>query len=87
MVQRTGVEGIRETGRPAMGVKVMNIRGEDSVAAVALVVERDAETSAAVAEPEDGEPPTGEPPTGEASPAAEVDGAGEPPSPDGDGRA
>jgi DNA gyrase subunit A len=50
MVQRTGVEGIRETGRPAMGVKVMNIRDEDSVAAVALVVEKEADTAAAVAE-------------------------------------
>jgi DNA gyrase subunit A len=56
MVQRTGVQGIRETGRPAMGVKVMNIRDEDSVAAVALVVEKEADTAAAVAEdvPSDG---------------------------------
>ncbi|HLM49568.1 MAG TPA: DNA gyrase C-terminal beta-propeller domain-containing protein, partial [Solirubrobacteraceae bacterium] len=50
MVQRTGVEGIRKTGRPAMGVRVMNLRGDDSVAAVALVVESDASTGATVEE-------------------------------------
>jgi DNA gyrase subunit A len=43
MVQRTGVEGIRQTGRPAQGVKVMNIRDEDRVSAVALVVESEAD--------------------------------------------
>ena len=47
MVQRTGVEGIRQTGRPAQGVKVMNIRGEDDrVSAVALVVESEADEDA-----------------------------------------
>jgi DNA gyrase subunit A len=45
MVQRTGVAGIRQTGRSAQGVKVMNIRGEDDrVSAVALVVESEADT-------------------------------------------
>jgi DNA gyrase subunit A len=43
MVQRTGVRGIRETGRSAQGVRVMNIREDDAVSAVALVVESDAE--------------------------------------------
>jgi DNA gyrase subunit A len=50
MVQRTGVEGIRQTGRAAQGVKVMNIRGEDRVSAVALVVESQAGEDAPLAE-------------------------------------
>jgi DNA gyrase subunit A len=52
MVQRTGVRGIRQTGRSAQGVTVMNVREEDRVSAVALVVESDASTSAVVAEDE-----------------------------------
>jgi DNA gyrase subunit A len=39
MVQRTGVEGISQTGRSTQGVKVMNIKDDDRVSAVALVVE------------------------------------------------
>jgi DNA gyrase subunit A len=42
MVQRTSVEGIRKTGRPTQGVKVMNVREGDHISAVALVVESDA---------------------------------------------
>jgi DNA gyrase subunit A len=49
MVQRTGVRGIRQTGRAAQGVTLMNVREEDRVSAVALVVESEARTSAAVA--------------------------------------
>ena len=41
MVQRTGVEGISQTGRATQGVKVMNIKDDDRVSAVALVVESD----------------------------------------------
>jgi len=41
MVQRIGVRDINQYGRAAQGVKVMNIRDEDSVSAVALVVESD----------------------------------------------
>jgi DNA gyrase subunit A len=48
MVQRTSVEGIRKTGRPTQGVKVMNVREGDHISAVALVVESDP------AVPEDG---------------------------------
>jgi DNA gyrase subunit A len=44
MVQRTGVAPIRQTGRAAQGVKVMNIREDDLVSAVALVVESEADT-------------------------------------------
>jgi DNA gyrase subunit A len=39
MVQRTTVAGIRKTGRPTQGVKVMNVREGDRISAVALVVE------------------------------------------------
>ena len=49
MVQRTGVRGIRQTGRSAQGVTLMNVRDDDRVSAVALVVESEAPTSAAVA--------------------------------------
>jgi DNA gyrase subunit A len=48
MVQRTGVRGISQQGRSATGVRVMNVREEDCVRAVALVVE--SEPDAAVEE-------------------------------------
>jgi DNA gyrase subunit A len=51
MVQRTGVGGISQTGRSTQGVKVMNIKDDDRVSAVALVVESE-DNGAAV----DGEP-------------------------------
>ena len=60
MVQRTGVKGISKQGRPAQGVRVMNLRDDDVVSAVALVMETTADTGAAVqedlpeAEPADG---------------------------------
>ena len=50
MVQRTGVRGIRQTGRSAQGVTLMNVRDDDRVSAVALVVESEAPTAAAVAD-------------------------------------
>jgi DNA gyrase subunit A len=39
MVQRTGVRGISKVGRPGQGVRVMNLRDDDRVSAVALVME------------------------------------------------
>ena len=39
MVQRTGVRGISKQGRPAQGVRLMNLREDDQVSAVALVME------------------------------------------------
>src|SRR5919106_618829 len=48
MVQRTSVRGIRQTGRAAQGVTLMNVRDDDRVSAVALVVESDSSTAAAV---------------------------------------
>jgi DNA gyrase subunit A len=50
MVQRTSVRGISKMGRSTQGVKVMNLRGDDTVSAVALVQESDAEIGAAVAD-------------------------------------
>src|SRR3954470_23775112 len=50
MVQRTGVKGIRQTGRPAQGVRLMNVKDDDRVSAVALVVESEADTAATAAE-------------------------------------
>ncbi len=41
MVQRTSVSGISQMGRPTQGVRVMNIKEDDRVSAVALVVESD----------------------------------------------
>jgi DNA gyrase subunit A len=48
MVQRTGVRGISKQGRPAQGVRVMNLRDDDQVSAVALVMEESTETAAQV---------------------------------------
>jgi DNA gyrase subunit A len=42
MVQRTGVSGISQMGRATQGVKVMNMKEDDRVSAVALVVESNA---------------------------------------------
>src|SRR6202012_5061105 len=49
MVQRTSVEGISQLGRATQGVKVMNIKDDDRVSAVALA-----------AESEDNSAPTGD---------------------------
>ncbi len=64
MVQRTSVGGISQMGRSTQGVKVMNIKDDDRVSAVALVVESEGES--APAEPQ-----------AEELPEASVDGAGE----------
>jgi DNA gyrase subunit A len=50
MVQRTKAGGISQMGRPTQGVRVMNLRDDDRVSAVALVVE----SGAAVEEEENG---------------------------------
>ncbi len=49
MVQRTSVRGINRYGRSSQGVRVMNIRDDDRVSAVALVAESDTTTAAPVA--------------------------------------
>jgi DNA gyrase subunit A len=63
MVQRTSVKGISKQGRPAQGVRVMNLRDDDVVSAVALVMETTADTAAPVLDdlPEGGEPEPPEP--------------------------
>ena len=48
MVQRTGVRGINRYGRTSQGVRVMNLREGDVVSAVALVIENESPTAAAV---------------------------------------
>ncbi|MHB8657491.1 MAG: DNA gyrase subunit A [Solirubrobacteraceae bacterium] len=53
MVQRTSVRGINRYGRSSQGVRVMNIREDDQVSAVALVAESEVATAAPVL----GEPP------------------------------
>ena len=52
MVQRTSVRGINRYGRASQGVKVMNLRAGDQVSAVALVVESEPTTTAAVPDAE-----------------------------------
>ena len=60
MVQRTGVRGISQQGRPAQGVRVMNLREDDMVSAVALVMEDEADTAAVVDGAPDGLEPIAE---------------------------
>src|SRR3954449_7420532 len=48
MVQRTPVKGISRYGRASQGVRVMNLRDDDVVSAVALVAESSADTEAKV---------------------------------------
>jgi DNA gyrase subunit A len=46
MVQRTNAGGISQMGRATQGVKVMNLRDDDRVSALALVVESSADVAA-----------------------------------------
>jgi DNA gyrase subunit A len=57
MVQRTSADGISRQGRSATGVRVMNLKEDDLVSAVALVVDT-----------EDGDAPVGSAPAGGAEP-------------------
>ena len=50
MVQRTSVRGISRYGRASQGVNLMNLREDDRVSAVALVVDDSAETAAKAGE-------------------------------------
>ncbi|HUG10369.1 MAG TPA: DNA gyrase C-terminal beta-propeller domain-containing protein, partial [Opitutaceae bacterium] len=54
---RTKVDGIRETGRGAKGVRLVNLDGNDKLLAIARVVESDEEEAAEQATPEDSGPP------------------------------
>src|SRR5215212_3069490 len=51
MVQRIAVRDIRPLGRATQGFRLMNIKADDAVSAVALVVETDAPTTAEIGEP------------------------------------
>jgi DNA gyrase subunit A len=51
MVQRTAVAGISQQGRSATGVRVMNLKDEDLVSAVALVVDTGEDEDGAADEP------------------------------------
>jgi DNA gyrase subunit A len=80
MVQRTGVRGISQQGRSATGVRVMNVREDDCVRAVALVVESepDADAGAEVTvEGPEGTPVPGELVTEAVEPVDGEDDAGD----------
>ena len=73
-ILRTQAAGVRQTGRGAMGVKLMDVEGEDRLIAAARVTERDDEVAA-----DDLEPP---PIAG--APVADDDAGGESGRDDGD---
>jgi DNA gyrase subunit A len=79
MVQRIGAEGINRYGRASQGVKVMNMREDDVVSAVARVVDSGGETAAGVA---DDEPAGDEPAAPRAAGSNGESPDGEPESPD-----
>jgi DNA gyrase subunit A len=63
MVQRTSVRGINRYGRGSQGVRVMNLKEDDTVSAIALVAESSQEIEEAAAGeivPEPGEAAAGE---------------------------
>jgi DNA gyrase subunit A len=72
MVQRTPAGGISQQGRSATGVRVMNLKDEDLVSAVALVVDAGEDNGA---EAQDPEPDTHEPEQDGAAAHAEEPGA------------
>ncbi|MEA2152381.1 MAG: gyrase subunit, partial [Solirubrobacteraceae bacterium] len=57
MVQRTSAGGISQQGRSATGVRVMNLKDEDLVSAVALVVDAGEDADEAFPSPVDGAAP------------------------------
>jgi DNA gyrase subunit A len=66
---RTKVDGIRETGRGAKGVRLVNLDANDKLLAIARVVESDEEEAAAEASAAQGAPES--PAAGEEPPLAE----------------
>jgi DNA gyrase subunit A len=74
MVQRTSVRGINRYGRASQGVKVMNMKEDDTVSAVALVMDSD-DTAAPVAGEEEIDP------MGSGGPGHGVEGNGATPEP------
>ncbi len=74
MVQRTSVRGISRYGRSSQGVRVMNIRDDDQVSAVALVVESEAATAAPIQDEFPIPPAEGELPLPQDLPPGDLDG-------------
>ena len=72
MVQRTNAGGISQMGRATQGVRVMNLRDDDRVSAVALVVE----SSASVADEASAVEEAGEPTVTATRDAGSENGAG-----------
>ena len=70
MVQRIPVRGINRYGRASQGVRLMNLKDDDTVSAVALVAESDAEIDAPGDAPADTPPDT----PGVAAPASTANG-------------
>jgi DNA gyrase subunit A len=56
MIIRLNVSGVREVGRSAQGVKLMNLYEEDRIVAVAKLAEQDEETEIELAKADDGGP-------------------------------
>jgi DNA gyrase subunit A len=54
MIIRLNVSGVREVGRSAQGVKLMNLDTEDCIVAVAKLAEKDEETEIELAKADDG---------------------------------
>jgi DNA gyrase subunit A len=74
MVQRTAARGINRYGRASQGVRVMNVREDDRVSAIALVMESEADTAAVVDDlSEDGAEPDLETPAVESPEIEETD--------------
>jgi DNA gyrase subunit A len=70
MVQRTPVRGINRYGRASQGVRLMNLKDDDTVSAVALVAESDADDEGLDAPPPATAPPASPaPPGGPPAPA------------------
>src|SRR3954470_4986635 len=74
MVQRIAVRGIRPLGRNAQGFRLMNIREDDRVSAIALVMEDEAATAASA---ETVDPETVAAPANGAGPADDADALAE----------
>jgi DNA gyrase subunit A len=80
MVQRTPVKGISRYGRASQGVRVMNLRDEDVVSAVALVMEESTDTSATIADELPEASGNGSEPTAEATEPEKPTGNGDEPA-------
>jgi DNA gyrase subunit A len=69
MVQRTPVRGINRYGRASQGVRLMNLKDDDTVSAVALVAESGDEVDIDVDAPEAAATPAAAPPEEASAPA------------------